>query len=419
MVKETLQITNFGGLRDVVLDINPKFTLLLGPQASGKSIIAKLLYFFKGIIALRNVQLVKSKNVSLEDLMVRRFTQLFPSSNWPIEGFTIIYSQNERQFIIKKDKSRLLSIIPQELKEVFSEYLDDYERIKDNYINKGPESEKSMAEFLASFSARNKYITNASRKGFKIGDQLFVVAGRSFYSELNDNMLSLSANNVHIEQFLLESSGTISNAKRYYNLNGGGRDNRFKETMHEILMADYKRVNDKDYLTHNDGRQVELQFASSGQLETLPLLLVLDYVLNLVSMRSRSSGITLYIEEPEAHIFPSAQKAIVDLVAYISNVAKSNLQIVLTTHSPYVMTSFNNLIEADNLIREDKEKAQAVYSIIGEKTIVRFEDISSYFLSNGSIRSIMDYEERLIGASDLDAVSEVINVEFGKLMSLL
>ena len=41
-----IEIHNFGPIKDAVVDIKPML-VLIGPQASGKSTIAKLIYFFE------------------------------------------------------------------------------------------------------------------------------------------------------------------------------------------------------------------------------------------------------------------------------------------------------------------------------------------------------------------------------------
>ncbi|WP_029033397.1 ATP-binding protein [Salinimicrobium terrae] len=66
----------------------------------------------------------------------------------------------------------------------------------------------------------------------------------------------------------------------------------------------YLREKEKDFILHKDNRKVNLSNASSGQQETLPLVTVLK-VLNYSSFFN--GGATLYIEEPEAHLFPTAQ----------------------------------------------------------------------------------------------------------------
>ena len=46
---EKIEIKNFVGIKDITLEIK-QINILIGPQASGKSIIAKLLYYFKSFI---------------------------------------------------------------------------------------------------------------------------------------------------------------------------------------------------------------------------------------------------------------------------------------------------------------------------------------------------------------------------------
>jgi predicted ATPase len=48
-MKEKIVIKNFSVLEDVDVEIN-KINILIGPQATGKSLIAKLIYFFKSSV---------------------------------------------------------------------------------------------------------------------------------------------------------------------------------------------------------------------------------------------------------------------------------------------------------------------------------------------------------------------------------
>jgi predicted ATPase len=50
------------------------------------------------------------------------------------------------------------------------------------------------------------------------------------------------------------------------------------------------------------------------------------------------------VEEPEAYLFPVAQKQIIDLIALLAN--QNENQVIVTTHSPYILSSFNNLLYA-------------------------------------------------------------------------
>lgn len=45
---ESIHIKDFRGIEEMTLEIN-KINILIGPQASGKSVTAKLIYFFKKV----------------------------------------------------------------------------------------------------------------------------------------------------------------------------------------------------------------------------------------------------------------------------------------------------------------------------------------------------------------------------------
>ena len=45
-MSEFIRISNFGGIKEMEMELKP-INVIIGPQASGKSVTAKLLYFFK------------------------------------------------------------------------------------------------------------------------------------------------------------------------------------------------------------------------------------------------------------------------------------------------------------------------------------------------------------------------------------
>ena len=424
----SLHIHNFAGLSDVVIEENPHFNILIGPQASGKSVIAKLLYFFGGIISLSRISVPFGKSIDIHRIVLERFLLLFPKSNWPDDGFTISYVVSECRFMIQFRNGELSASLPEQFLSIVSLYEKDYKSARSKLDKPERGDDSSLTRFFAARSARQSYILRAKKLGFPINDQFFVVAGRSFYSELQDSIFEFSARDFGFDKVLMESFSLFSAAKRVYSssiINPTKRttDEVVRELMQKILHAEYKQEESKDILTHPDGRKVEIKNSSSGQQETFPLLMVLYYVYHLLSAPKLNSreGLCLFIEEPEAHIFPSSQKLIVELISYIFNRARSlkkDLRIVITTHSPYIMTSFNNLIEGDNVIREDEAKAADVDNIIGKNTHIPFEDICAYFVGDGMAHSLMDEEDRLINPSELDEVSSIIGKEFDQLLSL-
>lgn len=135
--------------------------------------------------------------------------------------------------------------------------------------------------------------------------------------------------------------------------------------------------------------------------------------LNYIS--SRGGGFTLYIEEPEAHLFPTAQKRIIQLLSRtFNNNNNKKFQIFVTTHSPYILSSFNNLIYAGNSTRD----IDLVAKIVPTKEQLKSEYFRVYSIRNNEKIDLLNNENKLISQSILDSVSEEISLEFDKLLDI-
>ncbi|WP_241210766.1 AAA family ATPase [Brachyspira hampsonii] len=102
----------------------------------------------------------------------------------------------------------------------------------------------------------------------------------------------------------------------------------------------------------NTNKKIPVDKISSGQQEILWLLNVL---LGIIWLNKKN--IFVIIEEPEAHLYPNMQKEIIDFIVNFMNITNSN--ILITTHSPYILTSANNLLYAGKLkenYKNNKEK---------------------------------------------------------------
>jgi hypothetical protein len=74
---------------------------------------------------------------------------------------------------------------------------------------------------------------------------------------------------------------------------------------------------------------------------------------------------------------------------------------VITTHSPYILSAINNLILDTN-----KEELY--------KLVDMLIDVSAYTVEDGVLKSIVDTENRLIGMNIIDSVSD----DFDRLLAL-
>lgn len=410
-MSEKIIIKNFGGLKKVEFELR-NINILIGPQASGKSVAVKLLYFFKKFTSEMLKSLENGDNKRKFDKKQKeRFTTYFPKESWPNDSFLIEYRIGNNWIVVEKQKNKNL---------VFA-YSEGYRKV----FNKGKKVFKvtqKTDDFLYLIERSDyvplfkDYVENEIGNIFNFG-QYFIPAGRSFFANVQSNIFSFLSSNQSLDPFLVEFGSFYENLKRPFYVKGrlGSIKDRFDELTSEIINGKFQREGVKDYIIHEDTRKVNLANASSGQQETLPLTVVLKALID--PMPFFDGGAVLYIEEPEAHLFPTAQKKIVQLLARTFN-SGSKFQIIITTHSPYILSAFNNLIEAGKIVDEDASKEKAVNKVIPKEEAIKPKDIIAYSLFNGKKKVLIDKTTKLIAQNELDAVSDELSVEFGKLLDI-
>ncbi len=89
----------------------------------------------------------------------------------------------------------------------------------------------------------------------------------------------------------------------------------------------------------------------------------------------------------------------------------------ITTHSPYILTSFNNLIEAGQAARNNPELHDEVAKIVPEQYWIKEGNFKAYAIEDGKLKSILN-ESGFIEGNYLDQISETIGNEFDKLLRL-
>lgn len=119
------------------------------------------------------------------------------------------------------------------------------------------------------------------------------------------------------------------------------------------------------------------------------------------------------VEEPEQNLFPEAQADVIYELLECVNATKGN-QLVISTHSPYILTALNNAIFA----REVFDKKGKHIDNLLENKMVSIKDVSAYKFENGKITSIVDKEIGLIDAEQIDSCSTKINDVFNSLLDI-
>ncbi len=427
---ERIEIKDFVGIKDIKLEIK-QINILIGPQASGKSIVAKLLFYFKSFVSEIINAAESSKNKrDLDKDFKRRFEEYFPSSSWGNKNFKISY-YIDQEFIEVYRKSRPKKNSPEIVLNYSNFYKNEFTELR-NIIQKQTKkiAEQDMPVNILSrydvvYEIQRSFLYRVTEKLDKVAtfSQLYIPAGRSFFANLKSSIFTFLSENNAVDPFLIEFGTYYENMKNPIRISRLRRSIKNKKLSDEIallnkkiLCGKYLQEDGEDYLEMDEGRKISIANSSSGQQETLPLAIILG---TIAFMKPKIGGNSVYIEEPEAHIFPAAQRDMVELISTVYNSRKDSLQFLITTHSPYVLTAFNNLLQAGFLaIDATKEKIQEISRYVPISRSLHPNELAVYSLSGGYAQSILDIETGLIDANIIDEVSNELAVQFDQLLDI-
>jgi predicted ATP-binding protein involved in virulence len=421
---EKLIVKNFAGIKDLEIEIK-RINILIGPQASGKSVCAKLLFYFKNFVweILSIVENEQTKR-NLDLNYSKRFEEYFPPNCWGKQDFSITY-EISNVFIEVTRRQESKAKISLSYSEFFKKELRDLRILAKKGRGKSLDLSYIFHSFFSENTLRNHLVESLGSSICREAafNQLFIPAGRSFFSNLHSNIFSIISSNNTLDPFLISFGLTYERIKKVriqYDL----EDKYTKDILEEInrlieqsLCGKHIQEKGQDFLEAADGRRMNIVNSSSGQQETLPLTIILAA---LPFLASPPVGQTVYIEEPEAHLFPSAQRNIIELIATVFNSRKEQLQFFITTHSPYVLTALNNLLQAGLLYEESSDDIQhQLEKIVSKYKSLDISDLSAYVLMNGKCNSIVCPDTGLIDARVIDSVSDELAIEFDQLLNLV
>lgn len=225
---------------------------------------------------------------------------------------------------------------------------------------------------------------------------LYIPAERFFVSTFSSSLATLVLNKAPIPNTLLNFASVYEKAKKNYP--------NYNVPIFDLLFQTDK--SGETLLLKTKSKTIPFKDASSGIQSVIPLLMVLDY-----SVKEKEYN-RFIIEEPELNLFPKTQ---IKLLQYI---IRKCPKVTITTHSPYLLSAFNNLIEANNALKSNASKAEDIYKLIPQECILAFENVSAYKIEDGKITSILDEEYHLVVADQIDSVADVESQVFSELLSI-
>jgi predicted ATPase len=168
----------------------------------------------------------------------------------------------------------------------------------------------------------------------------------------------------------------------------------------------------EEYVDTPDGRRIPFSILSSGQLELLPLWLTLNQFFD-----GDSANHFVYIEEPEAHLFPSTQGILTEYLVKLLGTSSSQ-KMLITTHSPYILGKINNLLKAGSLSENKSRRDQLkIEKVIPKSAWLKTKDVTAYAIIDRRVDRITG-DDGLIDGEYLDDVSGEISRAFNELLEI-
>lgn len=412
-----LTISNFSCIRSASVDLAP-LTILIGPQASGKSIISKLIYFCcqQMLMPFRSYSIEAPSYEDLLSSIAKDFQNWFPPGAWGKERFQIIFEAGP--FAVKLTRKTRRSGPSSEVKVEFSEYFSSlYQNIVQSYEKKRVQAEKTSRppQFVMQWQmaeAAEQKLKRELKKEF-VSWQLFIPAGRSFFTSIGKAVPAFEQSGM-LDPVTLEFGrlfASLRDRRSHHFYLAERKRTGVRNAMRELFGGEIKYDRTTEYVVTADGRKIPFGFLSSGQQELLPLWQALE----LYGERRPSSLIC--IEEPEAHLFPTAQSTLAQFLASTVSPIKATNKMLITTHSPYILAKFNNLIKAGAIAATSRSAEERVVKIVPKEAWLRKDVAVAYAVHDWEVTSIID-EDGLVHAEYLDRVSNDIAAEFSALLEI-
>ena len=419
-------IKNFGAIKYFEMDLK-KVNILIGPQASGKSTIAKSLFLVESVQKelIEYIKNISSRNEITH--LLQYFNKRLKSFFVEIFGTTKHMNRFEIEFIISKDKnlkfyltndgwvkikySELLKKEIENLKNDLNEFLKLNRELELN-----PFDDKNTTKRIYVFKNISKRIDDIFGSKTTIE---YIPAGRSLLTvfaeqigEINRTKLDLITKRyiekiINLKKIFVDDLNMILENYKRYDIQkiDFKRVNLAIETIQKILKGNYKFKDGEERIYFEKNRYVKINFASSGQQEAVWILNQIYYLI------LHNISTFLIVEEPEAHLYPEAQKNIVELMCLFGN--KTNNSLLITTHSPYILSSLNNLLYAGRLYKNGFD-----VDFIDKYFTINIDNVNAYFIENGKKIDIIDYDLGEIKAEAIDSASEIINSEYNRLLDI-
>lgn len=396
-MNEQLIVKNFGPITDATVDFK-RVTVFIGPTGGGKSTLAKLAATMR---SFKFLKVINTNQILFDIFRVKSFIDDTTFLSWYHKDKFISFANKSfainEVFADEFDK-KLIQVHKEMSEEMGFPALDELYKVPTD-----TNAKKTFGE-VANVMLRGmleKEVYNAlSKKLFSSKVQYFP-AERIFVPMIEYSWAGLMRDDIGLPKPILDFANTFSLARK-----------EVCELEIPFLDAKFLHIDGRDFIKI-PGRQdpIMLLEAASGIQSVTPLM-VLAERFNRDTWYPQS----FIIEEPELNLYPTAQQGLLNWL--VEKCTKGENDLIITTHSPYILSSCNLLLEAYKVAQQRPDLEDEIAAIVPKACWLNPDEFTAYYVADGTVKPITDERTHLIGGNELDAVSGDISDSFRKLLRL-
>lgn len=472
-----IEIKNLGKIKNAEFDIKP-FTIFVGHNNTNKTWVTNVISGFciKEYIRdfVNEMRIIRSKSfkffekirqdetlnqIDLLDFMQNEFETL-------INELCIYYSKNFAKYIIFDENQNFLNDF--ELKVTFNidekreieqklyktdirniDYLFNRnliwmeKSVDDFYLNIKRQTEGVISqpfkivkdEFITNFihfvltNSMGNYIDLPSERN--VITQYYSVMKTPSYYDLKNIVAKIGAPNDQIYELTYEIGNLINYKfplilKNFINLLEKLYSDENLKVLNILKKGDTRKIQKiadilEKYIL---GGQIEVDSKNFSKVSfspseniSLPLKISSSMVKELSSLsmylrKIAKDGDTLIFDEPEMNLHPTA---IVQLTELFSIMVNNQLNLIVTTHSPYIIDHLINLMESKKASEQIQSKLKNKFFLKNIESFISSEKVAIYLFQKNNktnevkVKNILDREENLIDWKTFSNVSDKVS----------
>ncbi len=435
----TLHIKHIGPIQEAKLDLK-KINILIGAQSTGKSTIAKVLSYCtwveKEISLSLTPEKFKEEGFFEENLVEFHKLHGFISDQSEIEFSTptLNFLFKNRKFTFEwKDFSKykriktlyipaernIVAVIPNWFEVSLKRnntrsYLADWERVRRNYNEKQPLNLLDLGSYQYDDKTKGDDIFISEDKKIKLDS---ASSGLQTLTPLLSLFNYYSQHYYLAENWLKEEN--IRDAEQRAELLLWFVNNyivdKSRQKEEDTIWSSFVLSLDEGF--YAKGKEIMIKHINENKTNTDEITehftaVLVRFINNIHTPHSTA----FFIEEPEQNLYPTAQRDLINHMAAMLHEQSHTL--FITTHSPYLLTSINNLLYASEAAETDYA---ATNKIIPNERWILPHEVAAWKIcdKNRTLIPLLEEDIAMLRAEEIDDVSNTINEEFDALFDII